>query len=500
MSNNKKEISYSTKYCLACAFFSGLYGGSFHILNNLTMFSMGSMAIVAFAILLPVIVAVFGTCLLLDKLGLRREKYAFSAFLVMVWLLVILHTSIKEIPVLQEVWQSTNNLVRLVLFFLIPSAVIGWLFKKDILKLATVLVVMFISAIWINYGQLNSRVQQHDLFLPKETAMASTWFNPTSKPNIYYILADGLTSFRHLGDIGLDINLHKEYLESKSFTTYDDTYSNIHPTPLAMASILNFRLVERNNFEWARAAVANPIELKENLTQAGYRLEYIHGADYLLLRGCAADECFPALDALSQARAMASRIQGKKLIKDNWEYYVGDKPFLSKIESSIRAHSEPTFRYIHRYYPAHTHHDVRGNCDRDEQTLLYLERVQNEFERLKEIINTIIENDPSAVIILSGDHGPWISDNCAWEGVPDTIDGLRDRLGAMVAVRWPSNYQGDFDDDMFSTVNLLKYVMFSLNAQDGPPPHLEPENLYVLDKKNIPIPIVMDKNFSKFSQ
>jgi hypothetical protein len=130
------------------------------------------------------------------------------------------------------------------------------------------------------------------------------------------------------------------------------------------------------------------------------------------------------------------------------------------------AHNSPTFQYIHLYAPTHAPDSQVGICDEGEQIAYYSERVSEVNRHLQDLISDIISRDPTAVIVLTGDHGPFIAKKCArWTDL-DTLSSYRDRLGVIMAIRWPEGYDGRYDKRIITTINVFRYVLASLTKDD----------------------------------
>lgn len=461
------------------------------------MFSRAALLIALLVGTIPLVLVVNMGIVLLKKARFTQHKVNyFCATLCLAWILLSLHSTLKEIQFINSMMLSMTLPVRAIIFILLPSLFLGVFFTKNISKLSIVLVAMLATAVVTSKSQLTARMGNAKLFADDSPKSSDIWFNPKVKNNIYLVLSDGLASFRYLEDAGMEMQDFRNYLDENEFTLYNDTFANVHPTLLSMASMLNFQLVDKSNNELAREAIANPSELKTNLRSAGYDLEYIHMADYLLVRGCAANNCFPRINSITEAKVMGGRILGNRFkVGENWDKFVSPERMLTELENSILENENPTFRYIHHYSPGHTPHKSRNNCNEAEQLENYFERVGVEFDRLKKTVDTIIRNDRRAVIVVTGDHGPWISNNCSWRGIPENVSALRDRISAAITVRWPDSYDGKFDNDIFTTVNLLKYVLYSLNISEDAPPKLAREDLYVLNADGVPVRVTAKFKF-----
>jgi hypothetical protein len=62
---------------------------------------------------------------------------------------------------------------------------------------------------------------------------------------------------------------------------------------------------------------------------------------------------------------------------------------------------------------------------------------------MREDVETILRYRPDAVIIVNGDHGPYLTKNCVWlrrseyDLAEITRLDIQDRFGAFLAVKWP---------------------------------------------------------------
>src|SRR3990170_8981881 len=71
---------------------------------------------------------------------------------------------------------------------------------------------------------------------------------------------------------------------------------------------------------------------------------------------------------------------------------------------------------------------------------------------MQEDLDLLLENDPEAIIIIAGDHGPYLTKNCDSTGKGDydlseiTRQDIQDRFGTFLAIRWPSDNFDTYDD------------------------------------------------------
>ncbi len=71
---------------------------------------------------------------------------------------------------------------------------------------------------------------------------------------------------------------------------------------------------------------------------------------------------------------------------------------------------------------------------------------------MRQDLALVIENDPGAILIVAGDHGPHLTKNCISD-LGDVYDiseitrfDIQDRYGTFLAIKWPSSDFEEYDD------------------------------------------------------
>jgi hypothetical protein len=98
--------------------------------------------------------------------------------------------------------------------------------------------------------------------------------------------------------------------------------------------------------------------------------------------------------------------------------------------------------------------------------MAYGKRLDSTNRFLEQLIEKLVQQDPGAVIALVGDHGPMISNRCDWTADIGSEAEYSDRLGAILAIRWPEHYDGRYDDRIKTSINLFRYLLASLAKND----------------------------------
>jgi hypothetical protein len=107
----------------------------------------------------------------------------------------------------------------------------------------------------------------------------------------------------------------------------------------------------------------------------------------------------------------------------------------------------PKLVYMHSTYPGHSQNS--GACLTDE-----IDRFRSRLEiantEMQDDVQRILDNDPEAIIVVAGDHGPYLTKNCAslneFEEAEISRLDIQDRFGTFLAIRWPDKDFERFDE------------------------------------------------------
>jgi hypothetical protein len=111
--------------------------------------------------------------------------------------------------------------------------------------------------------------------------------------------------------------------------------------------------------------------------------------------------------------------------------------------------NNPRFVYTHDLLPGHA--QLSGKC-RPDETALFKGKLGLANDEMKQDIETITQKDPGAIVVVAGDHGPYLTKNCVptLAGYYDISEisrlDIQDRFGAFLAIRWPTEDFSEYDD------------------------------------------------------
>jgi hypothetical protein len=96
------------------------------------------------------------------------------------------------------------------------------------------------------------------------------------------------------------------------------------------------------------------------------------------------------------------------------------------------------------------------------------------------IVNLILKNDADPLIIIAGDHGAWGYRKKEDENnkvIPDRLFAL-DRFGIIMGIRFPTDYDNQFDNKFKTHVNLFRNIFAYLSDNNEIIEKKEQDNSY----------------------
>ena len=273
---------------------------------------------------------------------------------------------------------------------------------------------------------------------------------PLSTPSIYLLLYDAYVANETMLGHGIDNSPQEEYLETLGFQLYPHTYSIASDTIRSMSLALN----ASTEFYGSRRKACSGDGIVQNLLKDfGYETNGVFDNDDFF-QGIVSsyDFSFPKASPyasgpklLTKAIFMGEFRFDVEVNKPSYAQFVEHK--LSILEN---VQSKPRFVYTHVLLP--THSQFSGAC-RPNETALFEERLVRANYEMKRDIETITQKDPGAIIVVAGDHGPYLTKNCTWTARNLSISqasisrlDIQDRFGAFLAIKWPTEDFSEYDD------------------------------------------------------
>lgn len=272
---------------------------------------------------------------------------------------------------------------------------------------------------------------------------------PAIKPNIYLLVYDAYVSNETMLAYGIDNTAQENYLREQGFKLYPHTYSVGSTTISTMSRVLNGSTEFYGN---TRRAVSGDGVTQKILNNLGYETYGLFYSDFMFSGiGSSYDYSIPERITPSYLQLLKAIFIGEFRF-DIEEVGFVEQPRHQFVEAKQdifeNVPADSIFVYMHSNLPAHSQNS--GVCLPNE-TDLFEERLSRANTEMQQDVNLIVENDLGAIVIVAGDHGPYLTKNCH---VTTDVYGIseisrldiQDRHATFLAIRWPTGDFVHYDD------------------------------------------------------
>ena len=378
------------------------------------------------------------------------------------------------------------NIPRLVLY----TGIIGlavyftWNAHKKGLKLLILLLVILSSLSIVSTivnVHIKSRLPIENWASKNRSVYDKIQFSQT--PNIYLIVTESYPSQSALNTV-YQINNTPFYEKMRSlglkinhrfFSNYDHTLSAL-PSLFGMEH--HYGVINLGNFDslggrrMLEAKAYNPVI--EIFRANNYKIQYLHNVSALMPNGADVDFCIPNTTVLHGLEIFwtTQNITEPSILSRNKSTKIDH--IKKQIIAALHA-EEQHFNFIYVNYPNHSPSRFETNTkigiDKQlrEYRKTYYKSIEHANQQLIDLLEFIIENDPDAITILTGDHGSWgFRLNEDSNGDPLTNQVLMvDHFGVLAGIRAPHALSDLMTNGTIrSHVNLFKFVFAYLSGDD----------------------------------
>ena len=372
-----------------------------------------------------------------------------------------------------------DNLLE-VLNFIVVFAVIFLLYGLNKKSLQVFAVIFFVVNIGVAVAQsgifAGSSVDSDTIQTVSQTDLGSGLHSylaekePIRTPDVYLLVYESYGNQETLGFYGIDNSRQMEYLLDSGFAIYDGTYSVGAPSVGSISHMLHMERLPQIDTRFMRSIVAQEATALKLFSELGYRNNAVMKDDYMIRASLptAYDYFFPNPSdpnlSISSVQIITTAILAGEFRFDADFSKVTYNTYLQEKRNFLSSVSEtPRFLYTHNDFPGHTPNTevLRAN-----ETELFYDRLLIANEEMRSDLSSIVSENQDAIIILAGDHGPYLTKNGTdLDTYPireiDRYD-VQDRFGTLLAIRWPeSEYADKFDiqllQDVFPAVFAYLY-------------------------------------------
>jgi hypothetical protein len=340
-------------------------------------------------------------------------------------------------------WHLKGYLIIQVIVFLSVFFVIVFFHYFNNKILAIMIVAFFISliasSVYRVYIEKDEKRDEDEKSLLLYTLTENKEMFKT--PDIFLMTYDSYVENKTMLQYGIDNSGQEEFLIQNGFYIYKGVYSVGADTLSSMDKVLEVSVIVKpcGNGVSGNGAVQNILKEK------GYKTYGIFNNGYMFsgLKP-AYHEAYPKIDnivlfSFSSSLIFKQVLEGEFRFDAGFERFVFSDFIACKRSILKNKNNSPKFLYTHSG-PGHSQNS--GKC-LDNEIELFEKRLLDTNEEMKEDIATIIQNNPDAIVIVNGDHGPYLTKNCI--GLRDynkneinRLD-IQDRYGSFLAIRWPGD-------------------------------------------------------------
>jgi YidC/Oxa1 family membrane protein insertase len=318
---------------------------------------------------------------------------------------------------------------------------------------------------------------------------------PTDKlemPNIYVLTSESTTDLATAEQLGIPTERIKRLLTRYDFKIYNSTYSLGRESLPSVSTTLNIlkeikggddgaRQVNGGDSfvnRWLQTIGYHTVSTMENYMTGGYNSYDESSSSPSVQKQIKWDFLKTILQGIGQREfkfdiGLHDNLDRDKMTdeskKNNYEEYIDEIIKRDKVN--------PTFAIYHGKYPLHSQNS--GIC-REDEVVIYNKSFEKAVTLLERKLVLIKKYDPDSIIVIMGDHGPYLRGDCAYlkNYQPSEVTELlmRDRIGTLVAIHWPDKYKAaKYDKKLLINQDIFPIVFSYL--YDSPKPlslQLEP--------------------------
>ena len=431
-------------FCIALIPLSPIVQYIFHnqdILNfhkSLIVFAFFALIAIVICVIIPLILSVF--------ISKRNLQIASSAFLYAIFNMASLAATNQ--------WHQQGVFLIQALTFVAVLAILLIISTIAKQKFNAIVFIFFIANLVTAFISTAPSQKTTDNFSEKiaKLPIYSEVINKdiANKRNIIFLSYESYTNNETLKGYGFDNSEQVNFLNNNGFHIYNNAYSTGPCTHSSMGNVFSVGkdmhpeygsiMYERSRKHIVGGAVQTLLQSKGYKSLGVFKTDsFFRG---IMLNEIKYDYYFPPLTGDESSLLISSILEGEFRHEAGYEKIDHQLYTAGKLQALAQKQLSPYIFYSHSTLPGHSQNT--GRC-MDNDTPKYFEGLRKANIEMRADIETAIQNNPKAIIIVSGDHGPYLTKNCAFLArMGDAITtndvnrlDIQDRHGVLLAIRWP---------------------------------------------------------------
>jgi len=275
-------------------------------------------------------------------------------------------------------------------------------------------------------------------------------------PNVYVLVYESYTAPETLLSYGIDNSAHDEILRGKGFIVKDGVWSVDIASHYSISKVYSPFGSEISS---ENMVISGGGPYWDFLDQSGYQKIGAFPAGYFFeVDGeTGFDEVYPKEGETAAPSLVYGIIRGELDSHLSYTDMTVSNYVKSKREFLRRENSTPLFFHTHNTLPGHSQNS--GQCLSNEVET-YKERLAEANVEMIGDLAAIGSKLEDSIVFIFGDHGPYLTLNCAWPSKlsPSEIDrqAIQDRAGVYFAVHWPKSLSE------MPPINIIQDILPSL--------------------------------------
>jgi len=277
------------------------------------------------------------------------------------------------------------------------------------------------------------------------------------RPDIFLLVYESYSDAETLAKYGIDNSGQFKQLENYGFTLYPGVWTVDFPSIGSIGKLFAMS----NSISSPRYEILGNSAVHQVLRNNGYQINSIIENDFFFtgnLKNIRFDHYYPEINPDFSMEFAMQILEGEFDDRILFDESNRDEFLREKRHYLTTNFQSPQFLYSHNNYPGHTPPNVIVRDNFDEHLIKYKNDLMTANAEMIADVEMALANNPNAIIILAGDHGPaltgdvfQISDFKSQENVGRL--NILDRYGILLAIRWPQEF--NVHEDMYD-VKILQ--------------------------------------------
>lgn len=355
------------------------------------------------------------------------------------------------------------------------SILLAFLFRKFFKKIIAFELILAVIGIFTLAPVVIKQLNYSKEWMKQPDNIEAAIFK--KKPNIYYIQPDGYANFSELkkGNYKIENAEFESFLEENNFKTYPNFRSNYAatlPTNSALFMMKHHYYNDGSDFTEtidARNVIVSDNSVLRILKNNKYRTFFLSEQPYFLTNKPKLGYDFCNFSTKEISFVTTGIEKPKDVIQ----------PFKDYLEEYTEG---PNFFFVEIFNPGHITNTVDDSKGEEGERKHYIESLKESNKKLTELTNTILKNDPGALIIIMADHGGFVgmtntSESYTKNTNPDFVNSI---FSTILAIHWPNGEAPKFDSTLKTSVNLFRILTAYLSENDSYLANLQPDESFII--------------------